>query len=249
MKFALKTVGLEYNNILKNINVSIEENKITAIIGESGSGKTTLLKSISGLLKYKGDIQNILGEKISAYYEDNVLLFSDVYTNLFSVLKPSGLSNNTIKKRIHESLKMVNLENIIYKNICDLSYIEKKLVKLIQVLIQKHKIILLDNPFDGLPYKYVEALFKVLKELKNTTIIYTATNFDHILCPDNVIIIKDGDIVKCDKFKNIFDDESALLKSNLNLPFEIELSNKLKFYNLVNTTITDSNRLVDAIWK
>ena len=118
MKCALKIENLSYKNILKNINIDIEDNNIYALIGKSGSGKTTFLKCIFNLIKYEGTINSQYPlTKIGIYLNDIKFLYNDVYSNLSNPLINLGISKSNCKKTVFDICKKLDIENLIYNNI------------------------------------------------------------------------------------------------------------------------------------
>ena len=157
---ALKINNLNHqiskNNILKNISIEIENEKITCILGPSGSGKTTLLKLIAGLENIqKGEIyihnklvsspnNNIKTEKrnIGFLFQDFALFpHLTVHENLKFAI------NDNIKANIeiNEIMNLIKLQNSLQKYPHELSGGEQQRVALARSIISKPQMLLLDE--------------------------------------------------------------------------------------------------------
>ncbi len=117
-------VYLDKNHILKNLNLNIEKNKVTAIIGPSGCGKSTLLKTLNGIIKeainfkIEGEIYfngkdtesiplELLRRKIGCVFQSPAPFPFSIYKNFNYVLKYYGIKDKSeVKKTIEEKLKI-----------------------------------------------------------------------------------------------------------------------------------------------
>jgi len=153
--------------VLKGLNLSIVENKITAIVGRSGCGKSVLLKHIIGLLKpdagevrVNGDVLSNLGgsqlneirKKFGMLFQGAALLDSmDVFNNVaFPLREKTRLSQDEIKIRVERELKNVGIVGMNGKYPSQLSGGMKKRVGLARALIMEPAIVLFDEPTTGL---------------------------------------------------------------------------------------------------
>lgn len=193
------TKKFKNREVLKNVNLTIKEKSIVGIIGRNGSGKTVLLKIISrlyfetsGEIYYnpKYNIQNDYGFLIDVGFLDNETAFENL--KILSLLK-----NKITDNEIIEVIKYVGLEpndKTKYKNF---STGMKQKLKLAQVLMEKPKVLILDEPFNGLDKKSVEFFRTEIKKLKRNgcTIIITSHYQEDIdqLC-DTVYEMIDGEL-------------------------------------------------------
>lgn len=189
--------GFKNKQVLKDINLKIYENSITGIIGRNGSGKTVLLKIISGLyFQDKGSIK--YNDKYTLYNDYGILIDSGFLENEtgFENLKNLALLRNKISDNdIIDIIKWVGLnpsDKTRYKNY---STGMKQKLKLAQALMEKPKVLILDEPFNGLDQKSVDYFRKELIKLKNEgiTIIMTSHYKEDIekLC-DKVYEMNEG---------------------------------------------------------
>ncbi len=232
-KFEFKNVSLGYSkkiNIVKNINLSINEGDFVSIIGPNGSGKSTLLFGIFSMIKLNsGEIfynnKNIkefsnkeLAKKISfvpqmSSFPDDVTLWEFVsfgrhpYGNVFSSNKDED------KKIIKESIEKVDLTNFENNYISELSGGQKQRALIGLALAQDTETIILDEPTNHLDIKSQLEIIHLLHDLNHRfkkTIILVIHDINHGLkFADKVVIMKDGEI-KLDGETNKIINEEAI---------------------------------------
>ena len=190
----LKNLSLGYGKdiILKNINMTIEENDFICIVGPNGSGKSTLVKGILGLIKpikgkviYNGLKQNFIGympqeTKVDANFPASVLEIV-----LSGTLNTKGLLsfyNKNDRERALNSLKILNISNLKNKCFCDLSGGQRQKVLLARSLCATKKLLILDEPSNNLDSKSKSDLYETIKDLNKNhhiTIIMITHDLDH----------------------------------------------------------------------
>lgn len=167
----------EENTVLDNINMDIQENKITVISGPSGCGKTTLLNIISGVEK-KDSGQVILKDNSISYIfqEDRLIPYLTVYENIAFVLK-STVDKNEMDKVITKYLELVRLIEFKDKLPSKLSGGMKRRVAIARAFAYKSRLLLMDEPFKGLDdelkTEIIEEFLKLYKKDKRTVILVT----------------------------------------------------------------------------
>ena len=211
----IKDLSKSYGDkeILKNINLIINDNEIVAIIGKSGCGKSTLLRCISRLENItKGSIyidnENI--NNIKDYYKKVGMVFQNF--NLFEnlnvldnlILAPVKLKLMTKDEAIKKAknyLKDIGLINKIKEYPKNLSGGEKQRVAIIRALMENPKIILFDEPTSSLDPQMTQEVLDLMKRLSslNITIIVVSheMNFikefaQRIIYIDNKKVISDA---------------------------------------------------------
>lgn len=262
MQISLKNVSYTYNyktpyarEVLKDINLNIEEGSYTVIIGKTGSGKSTLIEHINGLLlPTHGEVlvNNVLitnpkskkekrelAKKLKVLRQDVAVLFQFSEQQLFetSVLKDIifaplnyGISEERAISKAKELIKLVGLdESYLDKSPFELSGGEMRKVALCGVLALEPKVLILDEPTVALDYKSREEIMTMVKKLKdelNMTIVLISHNMNYVLeYADKVFVLKNGKINFEGTVEELFADEKLLKENSLEQP---EL---LKFYN------------------
>lgn len=197
---------------LKNVNLTIEKGKFTAIIGKSGSGKSTLMNIIGGLdlpttgeVYSNGVLLNSLKENELAEYrnKNTGFIFQSFYLEpTFSVLDNvcmpliiAGEDKKTREKKGIEILKKLGLEDKIYKKANELSGGQKQRVSIARALIHNPQLILADEPTGNLDSANGAEVIKLLREICNngTSVVLVTHNMDDAMNADNIIVIKDGE--------------------------------------------------------
>lgn len=263
----IKNLNYSYKNkkVIDNLTLSIEEGSFTTIIGSNKSGKTTLIKLICGLLDSKDSIiagyayvdnkrihDNSKFFGVSFSYANNKFLFTDVYKEMAFPLENLNLPVEEIEKRILTTAKDFSNTKMLDKKIEDLTNSEKQELLIMISLLHGPKILLLDNSFSMMNKKTKEKVLKVLKKYIDEyklTIILTTTNLEEILDSDYTYVLNKGNIIMEGNPLSILKEEKILNRVGLELPFMVDLSLKLEFYELIDEEIIDMDRLVNTLWK
>lgn len=206
----LKDISFKYkkakDDALRNIDLSLEEGKVLAVIGPSGGGKSTLLRVISGLEKpYSGQIHindihmtDTRPEKrtVGMLFQDYALFpHMTVAKNIAYGLK-KNVKNK--KERIKEMLELVDMTGYEKRYPHELSGGQQQRIALARALAPSPKILLLDEPFSNLDTELLasirEELFKVIDILGITTIMVTHNIKDAELFADQTVRIENGEM-------------------------------------------------------
>lgn len=200
--FNMSDLSISYGkrDVVKNINLTIERNSITAIVGPSGCGKSTLLKSLNGLLEFedlsdvKGDIlfdgHNIYRDKLDKkkLRKNIAMLFQNPGAFPFSIRKNLDIAfdewhseSRIFKDNLYENLlKKVSLWKEIEGNLDmqanELSGGQQQRLCLVRSLLTDPDIILLDEPCSALDPISTKVIEKMLVELKKTKTIVIVTH-------------------------------------------------------------------------
>lgn len=263
MSAYLKVQNLYYKDILKDIDLELEQSIICALMGKNGSGKTLLLKSIFGLVDTVGLISIkdvIISEETAKTIKNKLGIFlgidnlenGNVFSNILEPLKNLEYDEIKAKNKVYEISKKLDIENLLYKEIDQLSYTEKKVVSFAISVVHEPKILLLDNIFDCLDSNYkskVVSYLNYLKKSKKSIIIFTTNDSDDLKYTENLLIMKNGKIIVNDKIDNLIQNESKFTKTDIKLPFLIDLSYKLKSYGLIDQIINGYEEMVDEVWQ
>ena len=270
MQISLKNVSYTYNyktpyarEVLKDINLKIDEGSYTVIIGKTGSGKSTLIEHINGLLlPTKGEvaIDNILitnpqskkerrelAKTLKILRQDVAVLFQFSEQQLFetSVLKDIifaplnyGVAEEKAISKAKELIKLVGLdESYLDKSPFELSGGEMRKVALCGVLALEPKVLILDEPTVALDYQSREEIMAMVKRLKeefDMTIVLVTHNMDYVLeYADKVFVLKNGEISFEGKVEDLFLNEQILKENSLELPEVLKFYKKLEANNIV----------------
>lgn len=183
MKILIKDLCKNYDNhkLFINLNLSIEEGKITCIYGASGCGKTTIINIIgfiepyqSGNIFYDGkeikrnsEKRKMLREKIGFIFQDFGLIENETVKNNFLMIQKVKKMKN-FKEKIEEALQRFQLENMINRKVYELSGGEQQRVAVAKILLKNPDLILADEPTASLDLENKNIVLKMLKDFSNT---------------------------------------------------------------------------------
>ncbi|MDN5068817.1 ABC transporter ATP-binding protein [Aliarcobacter butzleri] len=212
--------------VANKINLSIKEGEIFTILGRSGSGKTTLLRMISGLeTPDNGEI--IIDNKVVFSEDTNVepknRKIAIVFQNYALLPHLTIASNITFgsdasKEDLEEILKKTKLKGQENKFPHELSGGQQQRVALARALINKAKILLLDEPLSNIDTELRTHLRAELKEMIKafniTAIFITHDKEDAFYLSDRIAIIYGGDILQVGTSKEIYNNPVDLYCAN-----------------------------------
>ena len=241
MKLEIINLSKKFNNILavNKISFTIEKNKTLGLLGPNGCGKTTSIGMMLGLIT-PSDGKILINEKqlnsnnrisllekmnfASPYVELpkklTVIQNLEVYARLYGV--------KDIKTRIEEMVEDLNLKDFVNKNTGELSSGQKNRVSLAKSLINKPKLLFLDEPTASLDPDvgdFVRAYLENYKLKNELTILLASHNMKEVerLC-DNIVMMKGGSVVDKGTCKELIDKHG---RDNLEETFlKIARSNK-----------------------
>lgn len=202
--------------VLKGVDISIPENKISVIVGASGAGKSTLLHIISGLDKPDAGNVNIMGtdifslsqKKLSKFRNENigfVFQFHHLlpeFTALENVAIPLLIAGKGKKEAFERALQLISitgLESRKNHKPAELSGGEQQRAALARALSNDPKVILADEPtgnLDSNNANTINDLFLKLRDEFGKTFVIVTHNKDLMAIGDNLIEMADGKVVR-----------------------------------------------------
>ena len=193
---------------LDNVSFNIYEGRICGLIGENGAGKTTLIRIISGLIKQdSGEIVGLKGCKLSSIVESPALhLNLSAYDNLHYQLLLCG--ENPSHEKIEKVLNLVGLANVDSKKKAkDFSLGMRQRLAIGLAIIDSPKLLILDEPINGLDPKGIKDIRDILATLKNDfniTILISSHILSELdLIADDYVIMSKGKVIQEDSKSTI----------------------------------------------
>ena len=222
-----KHVALRYTDkdILKDVNLRIENGEFMVLVGPSGSGKTTMIKMINRLLEPTDGNIYMDGKRIKDYDERElrlstgyvlqaIALFPNltVAENIALIPEMKGWGKERVASKTVELLEKVGLPASDYadRKPQELSGGEQQRIGIVRAIIAEPKILLMDEPFsalDAISRKQLQTLTKDLhNEFGMTTIFVTHDTDEALKLGDRIAVLQEGEIVQ------VADSETILAK-------------------------------------
>ena len=188
------------HQVLRNVNLTVEEGEMVDLVGQVGSGKSSLLKTFYAevpcqgeeatvlgynMLKFRTSQQPALRREMGIVFQDFQLLTDrTVYENLNFALRATGWKKKTEREdRIREVLKQVRLEEKADNFIFELSGGEQQRICIARAILNNPKVILADEPTGNLDMENGELILALLDEIRRqhkTAIIMSTHNLQWI---------------------------------------------------------------------
>lgn len=252
--------------IFSNINLNIERNKVTTIIGSNGSGKSTLINILLGILSsYEGIIyiDGILLKKDNifeirkkiGYISDDVedlLLGVNVLDNLVYNLENLGCKDDVIKKKLDYIVNLFKLEDILDSECFSLSESKKQLVNIASSLMHEPSLLIIDEGLSFLNKEDKKLVFDSLKKYRkkyNLSVLVVTHDTNITVLSDRIILLNNGKVLLNDIPSKVYSNTKLLTKLGIDIPFIIKLSKALMKENIIDKIYLDKKKLVDNIWK
>ncbi|HPB59401.1 MAG TPA: ABC transporter ATP-binding protein [Candidatus Saccharicenans sp.] len=223
--------------VLKGVNLEVEEGEIMVIIGQSGSGKSVLLKHIIGIMKPDAGEIYVDGQVMNAFTERELLKMSRKFGMLFQgsalfdsltveenvafgLRRHTTLSDEEIKKVVRASLERVGLRDIEHLLPYELSGGMKKRVGLARAIAYGPEIILYDEPTTGLDPIRSDAINNLILQLKRdlnvTSIVITHDMNSTYKVADRIAMLYEGRIIEVGSTEEIRNSPNPIVQQFIN---------------------------------
>jgi ABC-type Fe3+/spermidine/putrescine transport system ATPase subunit len=190
-----------------DLNLSVEDGELLALLGPSGSGKTTTLRLIAGLLTpTRGDLlfdgRSVLGTQpekrgaVMVFQEHALFPFMSVGENVAFGLKVRGVGREAIGAAVAEALAAVRLEGYEDRWPDELSGGQRQRIALARALVVRPRLLLLDEPLSNLEPVLREELRDMIRALQKetgiTTLFVTHDQAEAVALADRIALLFDG---------------------------------------------------------
>lgn len=250
----LKHVGKRYGDtqVLKDVNIEIEQGKFYTLLGPSGSGKTTILRAIAGFLDvsegevlFDGKRINDVPanqRKVNTVFQDYALFpHLNVFDNVAFGLRLHRMSKETIKTKVIDALKMVRLQGYADREISELSGGQQQRVAIARAIVLEPQVLLLDEPLSALDAKLRKDMQYELRELQErlgiTFLFVTHDQEEALALSDEIFVMNDGQVQQSGTPVDIYDEpvnhfvadfigESNIIQGHMIKDFLVEFNGK-----------------------
>lgn len=211
--------GIGKNDIIKNISFSVKDGEFFVLCGPSGAGKTTILRLITGelepecgdiLVNGKSVIRLPMQERgVILVAQDNQLFpHMTVYENAAFALKAKHIPRTEIKKQLDELAVRFRLENHMQHYPHELSGGQKKLAAILRAMAVQPKVLLLDEPFNGLDNTLHDEIRRFILDLQKerdlTVVLITHSKEDAFNMGDRIGFIFNGKLRLCANVSDLY---------------------------------------------
>jgi multiple sugar transport system ATP-binding protein len=193
--------------VIKDLNLKIEDNEFIVLLGQSGCGKTTTLRAIAGLETIdEGDvlIDGQAVQHLKASDRDIAMVFQsfslyphmNVYENIAFPLRATRMNRTDVDKAVREVAKVLRITGLLEKKPSALSGGDMQRVAIGRALVRRPKAMLMDEPIGALDAKLREEMRAEIKRLHlkqgSTTIYVTHDQIEAMSLADRIVIMHEG---------------------------------------------------------
>ena len=207
----LKNIVVEFDGerIIDNLNLTIKDREFVTLLGPSGCGKTTTLRIIAGFVEPQaGDVlfecKKINGvppykRPVNTIFQRYALFpHLNVYENIAFGLRVHKVPNTEIRQRVSEMLSLVNLQGFEKRDVSKLSGGQQQRVAIARAVINRPKVLLLDEPLAALDLKLRQSMQLELKNIQKSlgiTFVYVTHDQEEALSmSDTIVVMNNGKI-------------------------------------------------------
>lgn len=210
----LKLTGIDFyygkKRVLNNVSICIKEGSFFVLLGLNGAGKSTIFSLITRLQNLEigeitindyciKDYSNALKDIGIVFQEATLDLDLTVRQNLYYYGSLKGLDFKQTILSIEDEIKKLDLESVLDTQVRKLNGGHRRRVEILRALINKPKLLLLDEATVGLDLKSRFDILNYIRELvvtKNISVLWITHLFDEVNEDDDISIIKNGEIIE-----------------------------------------------------
>lgn len=214
---SVRSLSKRYGGVqaLNNLDLDLERNIVHAIVGENGAGKSTFMKILSGGVTPDSGTIEIDGEKYPEitvtlarklgigimYQELRLFQHRDVLTNLFpdrEIRRGPFIARKPMEEIARPVLESIGLDVDLYSTLGDLAISDQQLIELARVIIERPKLLILDEPTSALNARESDRLLELVRHLpeQGTTVLYVSHRLDEVFAvADQISVMRNGSLV------------------------------------------------------
>ncbi|MGI6776945.1 MAG: energy-coupling factor ABC transporter ATP-binding protein [Acetivibrionales bacterium] len=241
---------------LRDVSLKIRKGSKVAVLGSNGSGKSTLFMNFNGVLKPTGGRLFFKGREVG-YSRSSLInlrksvgiVFQDPDSQLFSASVLQEVSfgpvnlrmpQDTVKERVDNALKELGIYNLRDRPVHFLSYGQKKMVTIADILVMEPELIIFDEPTACLDPKHTLNIIELFDRInqKGVTVIISTHDIDMAYSwADYIIVMKEGRIEMEGKPEDIFEDRRLLERAGLVKPVVLEIYRELRRKGIIEENL------------
>ena len=237
---------------LDGVNVKIRRGRKVAFMGGNGSGKSTLFLCLNGILRPESGRVIIDGtpvkynrkglldvrKKVGIVFQepDNQLFSASVYQEISFGILNLGADEETARREVERVMEEVGIMLFSDRPAHALSGGQKKQVAIADILVMHPEVMILDEPAAALDPKHTRIVEAIIDRLtdKGITVLMATHDMDYAFAwADEIILMKDGQVIKEGSPGEVCGDREALERTNLEPPAVLTIYEKMLEKNLV----------------
>ena len=263
----IKDLNFSYGKqeLFKNFNFDIETGTWVSILGANGAGKTTLVKLLIGILQSDNKIEidhislnkkslSEIRKKVAVVFDNPEIQFvaETVRDEIAFILENLQVPKEQIHESVIEIAKRLKIVDLLDTEPHRLSGGQMQKVALASALVLKPKVLILDEAVSMIdPYDKDEIMKMLRKYHKDTdtTILNFTSDIEEAAYSDRIVGLYKGQIGIDGTVKAVLNEERAMKNLGLDLPFIVDLAQRLKLYGLLEEIEIDMDKMVEQLWK
>lgn len=237
---------------LDGVSVKIRRGRKVAFMGGNGSGKSTLFLCLNGILRPESGRVIIDGipvkynrkglldvrKKVGIVFQepDNQLFSASVYQEISFGILNLGADEETARREVERVMEEVGVTSFSDRPAHALSGGQKKQVAIADILVMHPEVMILDEPAAALDPKHTRIVEEIIERLtdKGITVLMATHDMDYAFAwADEIILMKDGQVIKEGSPGEVCGDREALERTNLEPPAVLTIYEKMLEKNLV----------------
>ena len=216
-------LGVKFNEqiVLDDVNLHIHCGSLNAIIGKNGAGKSTLIRAMLGNIPHTGDIEfrdtkdGKMQKLKIGYVPQSVNIEKDTPVSVYDLIASYRYNypvflpkSKKIEAKIKETLEVFEAEELIDKQVCNLSGGQLQRVLLSMAIMDEPNLLLLDEPVSGIDQNGMELFYKTMDYLKthyDLAIILISHDLDYVAKYADHVVLLDKTVAKQGTVKEVFE--------------------------------------------
>jgi energy-coupling factor transporter ATP-binding protein EcfA2 len=245
---SIRSLGFGYDRktpILKNVNLTLESDRIVALLGRNGSGKTTLARMLVGINETPADTIYLEGKDISKLgpreiaaevgyvfqNPDHQFVTDQVDEEVAYGLRARGFAEDEVKRRVEDVLSIVDLARYRHRSPFSLSLGERRRLSVATMMVLEPHLLVLDEPTIGQDHERAQQLMGLMARLRERyrTTILMITHDVRLVAEwaDRALVLRSGEIAFDGTPIDLFGQAELLQTSGLLAPPIYEVSRRL----------------------
>lgn len=230
--------------VFENVSFHVQPGRIAAIAGRNGAGKSTLLRLCNALLKPPAgrllvcgiDTRETSASKLARHVAtvfqtpEQQIFASRVVDEISFGPKQLGYSRSQVEQAVAAAMDRTGLSSLAESHPLDLSHARRRFVTLASALAMRPRLLLLDEPQQGLDAAGIHKLENILRAEKaaGVTILFTCHDMNFIARnSDELLVFGDGRLLRSGTVRDVFSDEALIEQAGLKLPDPMKMAQML----------------------